>query len=156
MDVTFPCTSCHQALEADSALAGTEIECPTCGTSLVIPSPDVTNVKVVNPIALSAGAQEEKHFQVPVHDGPSEVLVKKAVVKDVLPEDGKQHLRIKTIRRIDCVEVGHDRFDEVVTQFLDQVGESNVVSVNTVGYTHIDIGSQKLLTDYGILIVYKK
>jgi hypothetical protein len=42
-----------------------------------------------------------------------------------------------------------------VTQFLDRVGQDNVVSVNTVSYTHIDIGSQKLLTDFGIMILYR-
>jgi hypothetical protein len=156
MDVTFHCTHCQQVLEADAGLAGTQVDCPSCGKHLVIPQPDLTNVKLVNPIASSAAAKEEKHFSVPVHEGPSEVLIKKPVaVQDVVPQDGKLHLRIKTIRRIDCVEVGHDRFDEVVTKFLDKVGQENVVNVNTVAYTHIDIGSQKLLTDFGILILYK-
>jgi DNA-directed RNA polymerase subunit RPC12/RpoP len=156
MDVTFPCTHCQQILEADASLAGTQIECPSCGKHLVIPHPDLTNVKLLNPIASSAGAKEEKHFSVPVREGPSEVLIQKpAEVQDVVPQDGKPHLRIKTIRRIDCVEVGHDRFDEVVTRFLDKVGQDNVVTVNTVAYTHIDIGSQKLLTDFGILILYR-
>jgi len=156
MDITFHCVSCRQVLEADSSLAGSEIECPTCGKKLAIPEPDLTNVKVVNPIAASAAAKEEKHFTVPTHDGPSEILVKAPVkVDDVVPLDGKQHLRIKTIRRIDCVEVGHDRFDEVVTRFLDSVGHENVVNVSTLSYTHIDIGSQKLLTDFGVLILYK-
>jgi len=156
MDVTFPCTQCQQELEADASLAGTTIQCPTCGTSLIIPAPDVTNVRVVNPIAASAGAREEKHFTVPVHEGPTEVLIKKPIaVQDVVPQDGQLHMRVKTIRRIDCVEVGHDRFDEVVTQFLDKVGKENVVSINTLSYTHIDIGSQKILTDFGVLIVYR-
>lgn len=156
MDITFHCISCRQILEADASLAGTEIECPTCGKSLEIPQPDMTNVKVVNPIAASAAAKEEKHFKVPTHDGPSEILIKAPVKKvDDVPADGKVHLRVKTIRRIDCVEVGHDRFDEVVTHFLDGVGEGNVVNVETVSYTHIDIGSQKLLTDFGVLILYK-
>lgn len=156
MDITFHCVSCRQVLEADASLAGSEIECPTCGKKLTIPEPDLTNVKVVNPIAASAAAREEKHFTVPTHDGPSEILVKAPVkTDDVVPHDGKLHLRIKTIRRIDCVEVGHDRFDEVVTRFLDRVGHENVVSVNTLSYTHIDIGSQKLLTDFGVMIMYK-
>ena len=156
MDVTFPCTNCHQELEADAALAGTQIQCPTCGTTLKIPEPDVTNVKVLNPIAASAAAREEKHFTVPVRDGPTEILIKKPTeVADVVPRDGRLHTRVRTIRRIDCVEVGHDRFDEVVTQFIDKVGQDNIVTISTLSYTHIDIGSQKLLTDYGVLIVYR-
>jgi hypothetical protein len=156
MDVTFPCTSCNQILEADAALADTQIQCPTCGVTLTIPHPDLHNVKVLNPIATSAAAREEKHFTVPVREGPSEILVAKpkARLPDV-PDDGRRHLRVKSIRRIDCVEVGHDRFDEVVTEFLEKVGEENLVSVTPITYTYIDIGSQKLLTDFGILILYK-
>jgi DNA-directed RNA polymerase subunit M/transcription elongation factor TFIIS len=156
MDVTFFCPTCKQELEADVSLTGTEIQCPSCNASITIPEPDVQNVKVMNPIASSAAAREEKHFSVPLHEGPSEVLVKKPVAKkDVVPQDGRKHLRCRTIRRIDCVELGHDRFDEIVTQFLDKVGDENFISLGTVAYTYIDIGSQKLLTDFGVLIVYR-
>ena len=54
MDVTFICPNCKQELEADTSLAGTQIQCPSCGNALTIPEPDVQNVKVVNPIASSA------------------------------------------------------------------------------------------------------
>jgi hypothetical protein len=155
MDVTFHCPNCRQQLEADASLAGTRIQCPACGTPIEIPAPDQTNVKILNPMATSAAAREEKHFAVPVRDGPTEVLIAKPEVKEITPVDGKPHVRIKTIRRIDCVEVGHDRFDEIVTQFLDRVGQENLINVNTVAYTHIDIGSQKLLTDFGVLIIYR-
>jgi hypothetical protein len=156
MDVTFICPTCKQELEADVSLSGTEIQCPSCNAAISIPAPDAQNVKVSNPISSSAAAREEKHFSVPLREGPSEVLVKKPVAeKDVIPKDGRKHLRTKTIRRIDCVELGHDRFDEVVAQFLDKVGEENFVSLASVSYTYIDIGSQKILTDFGALIVYR-
>jgi len=51
--------------------------------------------------------------------------------------------------------VGHDRFDEIVSKFLDQIGDDNLVSISPVSYTYIDIGSQKLLTDFGVLILYR-
>jgi hypothetical protein len=51
--------------------------------------------------------------------------------------------------------VGHDRFDEMVSKFLDKIGDENLVSISTVSYTYIDIGSQKLLTDFGVLILYR-
>jgi len=155
MDVTFICPQCHQELEADVSLAGTEIQCPTCENTISIPDPDVQNVRVMNPISASAAAREEKHFKVPQHQGPSEVLVTAPVKKVVKPADAPKQLRSKTIRRIDCVEVGHDNFDQVLSEFLQEVGESNLVSVTTIGYTYIDIGSQKLLNDYGVLVVYK-
>ena len=60
---------------------------------------------------------------------------------------------MKTIRHTDCVEVGHDKFDEFVTNFLNKVGEPNIVSVTPMTYTHLDIGSQKLMTDYAVTII---
>ena len=64
-------------------------------------------------------------------------------------------MRVKTIRHTDCIEVGHDRFDEMVTNFLQKVGEPNITSVTPLVYTHLDIGSQKIMTEYAVLIVYK-
>ena len=43
----------------------------------------------------------------------------------------------------------------MVSAFLAKVGETNLMSVNPLTYTHIDIGSQKLLTDYAILVIYR-
>jgi hypothetical protein len=155
MDVTFTCPKCNQELVADGSLVGTTIQCPACANSLTVPEPDLTTVRVLNPIATSAAAREEKHFVVPTHEGPSEVLIKKPSVPLEVGARGERIVRVKTIRRIDCVEVGHDRFDELVTEFLEKVGPDNIISISTLSYTHIDIGSQKLLTDYGVLVVYR-
>jgi hypothetical protein len=43
----------------------------------------------------------------------------------------------------------------VVTNFLGKVGQENIISINTINYTHLDIGTQKLMTEFGVLIVYK-
>ena len=156
MDITFHCPNCHQVLEADAAGAGSHIACPACGKTITIPQAESSNIHILNPIASSAAAKEERHFSVPVHDVPTEMLVEKTVsALDSLAQEGEKKIRIKCYKRSECVEVGHDRFDEVVTAFLQKVGESNIVSINTLAYTHIDIGSQKLLTDYGVMIVYK-
>jgi hypothetical protein len=64
-------------------------------------------------------------------------------------------MRIRCIKRTECVEVGKDHFDEVVTEFLSKVGEANVVSINTINYSAIDLGTRQILTDYGLLIVYR-
>ena len=74
---------------------------------------------------------------------------------EVAAKDSDKKIRVKTIKHTDCIEVGHDKFDEVVTNFLGKVGEPNIVSITTLTYTHLDIGSQKLLTDFGVMIVYK-
>jgi len=53
------------------------------------------------------------------------------------------------------VESGQDHFDEVVSKFLNEVGESNIIGIHTVSYTHLDIGTQKMLNDYGVLVIYR-
>ena len=156
MDLVFNCPSCKQQLEADSSMSGTAINCPSCGSHLVIPEPDITNIRPHNPIATSAAAREEHHFSVPVHDAPSEVLVQKPQVPvDMVASHGKKHLRIRVIRHTDCIEVGHDRYEEIVSDFLRKVGEPNIVSINSINYTHVDMGSRQLMTEFGVMIVYK-
>ncbi len=156
MDVVFRCPNCKQELAADASLSGTEIQCPSCNVRIAIPAADPANVRTLNPIATSAAAKEEKHFVVPVHDEPTEMLIRKPARQlEVAAKDEEKRIRIKTIRRTDCIEVGHDRFDEVVTEFLGKVGHENIVSINTFNYTNLDIGTQKLMTEFGVLIVYK-
>ncbi len=156
MDITFNCSHCDQELVIDAPPTGaaSEIECPSCHQITLIPAPAPQSHEV-NAIKSSAAAREELHFSVPLHDKPAERLIAKPLPPlEVSAKEGIK-MRVKTIRRIDCMEVGHDRFDEVVTTFLDKVGEANIVSINTLSYTYVDIGSQKLLTDFGVLIVYK-
>jgi len=165
MDIIFNCPECQQELAVDSSGAGTEIECPTCGEKITVPQapPPSTAVPAapaaeqpVNPIAASAAAKVEMHLKVPVRDKPGESLVAKPPPPlEVAAKESDRKIRTKTIRRIDCVEVGHDHFDEAVSSFLGKIGESNIVSINTVTYTYIDIGSQKLLTDFGVFVVYR-
>ena len=162
METVFNCSQCDQELSVDSTAVGSEIECPTCGSRIVVPTPagapgpaPASSVPVLNTIKTSAAAREEHHFSVPVHDKPGEQLIQKPNVPlDVAAKEGVK-LKAKTIRRIDCVEVGHDRFDDIVTGFLNKVGEDNIISVTPLAYTYLDIGTQKLLTDYGVLIIHK-
>ena len=155
MDMIFTCPNCKQQLEAETAMAGSEIACPSCQAAIVIPEPNVMNVRA-NPIAASAAAKEEYHFSVPVHDKPTETLIQKAHPPlETATKEGDKKLRIKCIRRTDCVEVGHDRFDEIVSELLGKIGEANIVSITPLTYTHLDLGSRQLMTDFGIMIVYK-
>jgi len=156
MDMVFNCPSCKQQLEAETSMAGNEIACPACGAAIVIPDANPMNIHV-NPIATSAAAKQEYHFTVPVRDTPAEALIHKpsrpleAVAKDA----SDRKIRIKCIRRTDCVEVGKDRFDEVVSDLLQNIGESNIISINPLTYTHMDLGTRQMLTDFGVMIVYR-
>lgn len=180
MDITFTCPHCGQELEADADAAGSEINCPTCGKPLVIPQPTQSTPGraalgassgatphekpgtasagggVINPIAASAAAKEEKHFQVPIRDKPAESLISKPPKPlEFSAKETEKKIRVKTIRHIDCIEVGHDKFDERVTQFLQQIGEGNLISITPITYTYLDIATQKLITDFGVMIVFR-
>ena len=68
-------------------------------------------------------------------------------------QDRGKKIRVRTIKRGACVEVGHDLFDEKVTDFLNKVGRENIIHMSTVGYGAMD-STGHMLPDYGILIVY--
>ena len=171
MDLIFNCPKCEQELEVDASGAGQEIDCPSCGETIRIPEPDspvaparsqddgrevTLAAQPINAIAASAAAKIERHLKVPVHAKPPEKLIAKPLAPlEVAARESDRQLRVKCIRHIDCVEVGHDKFDEVVSAFLGKIGEHNVVSINTISYSHVDISSQKLLTDYGVMVIFK-
>lgn len=153
MEILFNCQSCKQQLEADSSLSGTSIPCPACGVNIVIPEPDPANLKSSG----KSEPREEKHFVVPVSESPTQSLIQKPhpPLEAAAKGDGTKVIRAKTIRHGDCVEVGKDRFDEIVTDYLQKIGEGNVISITTFPYSHIDLGTRQLQTDYGVLIIYK-
>ena len=162
MDVVFNCIHCDQELQIDAAGAGSEIDCPTCGGKVVIPHPanapaeTVTATAAAAAIKTSAAAKEEHHFKVPVRDNaPAESLIAKPNKPlEVAAKEGIK-IRVKTIRHSECVEVGHDKFDETVTNYLNKVGQDHIVSITPISYQHYDIGSQKIMTDFGVIIIYK-
>jgi predicted RNA-binding Zn-ribbon protein involved in translation (DUF1610 family) len=152
MDINFKCTHCGQDLTVDASGAGVQIDCPSCGQQITVPR---LEQKVVNPIMGSAAAQEVKHFVVPQHAKAAEVPIEKP--KPTLETAAKttdKTVKVKTIRRSDCVEVGKDHFDEVVTRFLEKVGEANVKAITPITYTHQDLASRQWISDFGVLIVY--
>lgn len=100
----------------------------------------------------AAPAPEHKPLVVPHHTGPSESLVKKAAHSELKHEAPK--IRVKTIKRGACVEVGHDMFDEKVTEFLNKIGQENIINISPIGYGAMD-STGHMLPDYGIMIIYK-
>jgi DNA-directed RNA polymerase subunit RPC12/RpoP len=160
MDVIFKCRHCGQELEVDASGAGTEIECPSCHGKIVIPEaesqPDAPpEPRIIDAMASSAARKEEKHFSVPVHDEPTESLITKPLAPlDVAAKEAIK-LRVKTIRHSDCVEVGKDHFDEVVTRFLEKIGETHLVSITPITYMHQDLASRQWIDDYGVMLLYR-
>lgn len=179
MDIIFNCSSCNQELEVDVTGAGSEIVCPNCDETIVIPQPGAKGTRTrgaessgnipvsttpasghnANPasaMSTSAAAKVEMHLKVPVRTTPTASLITKPLVPlEVAAKESDKKLRVKTIRHTDHIEVGHDKFDEFVTQFLEKVGEANIQSINPLTYTHLDIGSQKMMTEYAVMVVYR-
>jgi DNA-directed RNA polymerase subunit RPC12/RpoP len=175
MDLIFNCPKCEQELAVDASGAGEEIECPECGQPITIPMPDspgvktsaapvttapvetsATNNDVASTVAASAAARIKKNLKVPVTANPAAKLIAKpATPLEVAAKASDRKMRIKCIRHNDCVEVGHDRFEEVVTEFLGKIGEVNIVSIHPINYSYVEMGSQRELTDFGVMIVFK-
>jgi DNA-directed RNA polymerase subunit RPC12/RpoP len=169
MDIVFNCPHCEQELAVDNSGAGSEIQCPSCGEKIMIPAAATPPASESAPagsvgggsqashtIASSAAAKIEMHLKVPVRDKPGEVLIAKPKPPlEAVARGADKKVRVRTIRHSNCIEGGHDKFDEKVAEFLNEVGEANFVGIHTVGYTHFDVGTQKIVEDYGILVVYR-
>ena len=167
MDIIFNCPNCDQELAVDQSGAGSQIDCPNCSEHLTIPAtgkvttgalPPVNapSHTTASPIAASAAAKVPLHLKVPVRDKPGESLIDKPKPPlEVVQKGAGKRLRLHTIRRAACIESGHDKFDEKVTVFLQEVTETNLVAIHTISYEMFDVGIQKIMTDYGVLIVYR-
>ena len=168
MDIVFDCPNCGQELAVDSSGAGTDIECPSCGGTITIPQAS-TKVPAVpeatepvasgtasSAMASSAAAKVTMHLKVPVRSAPGESLITKPKPPlAAIARGADKKIRVHTIRHSACIESGHDKFDEKVTEFLNQIGEANIIGIHTISYTYFDVGTQKILTDYGMLVVYR-
>jgi len=167
MDVVFKCPHCDQQLEVDAGGAGSSLQCPSCLNTITVPSQESGNTAAAAATTATATATatasppaprapEPKHFSVPVHETAMDPLIQKPKRPlDVVAKDGDKKMRIKTFKRTDCQEVGRDRFDEKVSEFLEQVGQLNIVSISTINYSAIDLASRNQLQDYGVLVVFK-
>ncbi len=168
MDITFNCPNCDQELAVDQTGSGSQIDCPACGQSITIPSagkattgslpaappapPTTPGVPTPPPVV----PKKELHLKVPVRDTPGEVLISKPKSPlDTMQKGAGKRLRTHTIRHASCIEAGHDKFDEKVSEYLNEIGEANLIGIHTIGYEHFDVGIQKILTDYGVLIVFR-
>ena len=162
----FFCPNCDQELAVDQSGAGTQIECPACGMLLTIPVTGKVTTGSLPPvtpppaepssITSSAAAKAPLHLKVPVRDTPGESLISKPKPPlEVVQKGAGKRLCTHTIRRASCIESGHDKFDEKVSEFLNEVGESNLIGIHTINYEHFDVGVQKVMTDYGVLIIFR-
>ena len=64
-------------------------------------------------------------------------------------------VRVKSFKRTEFIEIGRDRFDDAVSQALTAIGAQNIITILPLNYEHIDIATEKVVTDFGIIVVYK-
>jgi len=160
-DLNFDCPHCGQNLTTDETQAGEQIECPTCTKPFEIPKPGEQNAQVLESSQSSPEDEspEEKKYSVPVHEGKPEVLVKskknsKTIEEETIEGDGR--ICAKTIKRGDCIELGQDKFDETLNEFLAKLKREQIISVHPVNYAHYDPATQKYLDDYGAMVIYER
>jgi hypothetical protein len=167
MEIIFNCPHCDQEMSVDSSGAGSEIQCPTCNETITIPEKsekEAATMPVADPgqktggsaINTSAAAKVQMRLSVPVRTSPSESLIQKAAVPlDAVAKGADKQIRVRTIRHDKCVDAGHDKFDEIVSKALAQIGEQNIISLHTMNFEHFDVQTQKVMNDYGLIVVYR-
>jgi DNA-directed RNA polymerase subunit RPC12/RpoP len=156
MDISFKCPTCGQELEVDASAAGSSIDCPSCSTVITVPMLEPALVGVAAMAPQHQAPREEKHFAVPMHEHAAEALIQKPNRPlEVVAKEGDKTVRIKTFKRTDCVEVGKDKFDEIVSAFLEKVGQANIVNIAPVTYSYQELASRQILSDYGVVIIFK-
>ena len=169
MEIIFNCPNCGQELAVDSEGAGSQIPCPTCSETITIPQGPPKPAGAAHPptdvhapslapsaIASSAAAKVEMHLKVPVRSTPAPSLIKKAAVPlEAVAKGADKQICVRTMRHDKCVDSGHDRFDEMTSKFLQEVGEQNIISIHPINFEHFDVQTQKVMTDYGLVIIYR-
>lgn len=156
MDITFNCPHCNISLEVEADAAGQQFDCPSCHKPVSVPGAPPPAASKPPSVPVPVMSKEEKRFAVPVTEKPVESLIQKPSKSlEAAAKDAKPSIRVKTIRHSDCKEVGKDKFDEVVSEFLGKIGDDALVSITPINYSYIDLGTQKMLTDFGVMVVYR-
>ncbi len=128
---------------------------PAAGPAAKSPPPPAAPAKGASS-KIIVPQKKEKSFSVPVHTGPGEILIKKSAPSlEVAAKESDRKIRLKTIRHSECQEVGKDRFDETVTDFLQKIGNENIVGVHPISYSHFDVTTRQVLSDFGLMIIFK-
>ena len=161
MDIVFTCPACRQELAVEASGAGSKIECPECGESIMIPEPSPVNIRAIPPggkpaPAAAAAATKEKHFTLPATGTKPKVSIERprASLESEVKGVGKK-LMLKCFRRADYLGQGPDAFEQAVSHFLQAAEEVNIHSLAPIHYSYADATSGAVMNDYGVMIYYK-
>ena len=151
-EFSFNCPFCNLELSIDESGVGQEIECPGCKEVLIIPPPG----------GAAPVVEEERVAVIPQGTFPEAKIIKNASPSlDVAAKTVKK-LRVKSFRHHEHVKEGKDNFDEVVSNFISQHPEDDIISLTGIQYTHHlkqkDAEGKEVstpITEYGVLVHYK-
>jgi DNA-directed RNA polymerase subunit RPC12/RpoP len=158
MDIIFKCPTCEQELAVDAAGAGTTIECPSCSSLVTVPALEATAAGTEAAVETPPPAPPpaEKQFTVPVHThAPAELIQKPNRPLEVAAKEGDKTVRIKYFRHSDCQESGKNHFETTVSAFLEKIGQANIIHTHPISYSYMELGGKNILTDFGIMIIFK-
>ena len=126
MDIVFNCPHCEQELAVDNSGAGSEIQCPACGEKILIPADATPPVPESAPQGASGMVlyQPPAIASLPPPPPRSKNMPRCRCAKSRESADASQtavegggrgavkKIRVRTIRHPNCIEAGHDKFDE--------------------------------------------
>jgi len=64
-------------------------------------------------------------------------------------------IKVVTMKHTQFIEMGKDLFDQRVTEFMQRVGEDNIIATHAISYQHVDMVTRETVIDYGIIIIYR-
>lgn len=153
-EFSFNCPFCNLELSIDESGIGQEIECPGCKEVLIIPAPSGSTA--------AAEAEEEAIPSIPQGSFPEAKIIKNAATSLNVAAKTVKKLRMKSFRHHEHVKDGKDSFDEVVSNFLAQHHEDDIISLTGIQYTQQlkqkDAEGKETttpVTEYGVIVEYK-
>ncbi len=151
-EFSFNCPFCNLELSIDESGIGQEIECPGCKEVLIIPAPSGS----------SSVAEQERAVEIPQSSFPEAKIIKNASPSLNVAAKTVKKLRVKSFRHHEHVKDGKDTFDDVVSNFLAQHHEDDIVGLTGFQYTQQlkqndaeGKESTTPVTEYGVLVEYK-
>jgi hypothetical protein len=76
--------------------------------------------------------------------------------EDRLMAEKQGKIRVVTLKHTQFIEMGKDLFDQRVTEFLEKVGEQNIIATHAISYQHVDMVTRETVIDYGLVVIYRE
>ena len=64
-------------------------------------------------------------------------------------------IKVRSFKRTEYIEIGRDTFDKHLGEFFTAIGEENIIQILPLTYEHLDIATEKVVSDYGMIVVYR-